>query len=117
MYEYLISFLVVNTIAVGLRLFSRGYIARAMGADDWAMVAAFVWFDDNFCIYFTHKMQLSYVATSIILLLALHYGLGIHVAELALDPPRLQNALKVFPFCNYHRDSATYILIYYSTLF
>ena len=86
MYEYLISFLVLNTIAVGLRLFSRGYIARATGADDWAMVVAFVWFGCNFCISITHKIQLSYVATSIVLLLALHYGLGVHVTELALDP-------------------------------
>jgi hypothetical protein len=39
--------------------------------------------------------ELSYFANCVILLMALHYGLGHHMAELMVDPPRLQNALKV----------------------
>jgi hypothetical protein len=39
--------------------------------------------------------QLSYFANSDILLVALHYGLGHRMAELAVNPLRLQNALKV----------------------
>jgi hypothetical protein len=42
MYNYLNAFIVVTSAAVGLRYFSRGYYTRVFGADDWAMVVAYV---------------------------------------------------------------------------
>jgi hypothetical protein len=42
MYNYLIAFIVVTSAAVGLQCFSRGYYTRVFGADDWAMVVAYV---------------------------------------------------------------------------
>jgi hypothetical protein len=42
MYTYLIAIIVVTSAAVGLQCFSRGHYTRVFGADDWAMVVAYV---------------------------------------------------------------------------
>jgi hypothetical protein len=55
MHDYHIAWLVIDTVAVGLRLFSRGYLLRTFGADDWAMVVAYVRSSGKSCISDTHK--------------------------------------------------------------
>ncbi|PSN71393.1 hypothetical protein BS50DRAFT_546721 [Corynespora cassiicola Philippines] len=80
MFETVIAFLVINTIAFGLRVLSRGYVHKRFGADDWMMVVAY----------------LAFVVTIVMVILALHHGYGLHMSELSEAPERLRNALKYF---------------------
>jgi hypothetical protein len=38
----MIAFLVLNTIAVGLRVYVRSFMTKSFSYDDWAMLFAFV---------------------------------------------------------------------------
>lgn len=72
-----IAFLAMSWICILLRTYVRVFLTRNFLTDDWFMVAA----------------QMVYTASAVLMLLAIHYGLGRH--NLALEINDMTNALMV----------------------
>jgi hypothetical protein len=74
------AFFAFAWIAVGLRIYVRGYMLRSFGRDDWAMLVA----------------QIVYTMVTPSQLLAIHYGAGRKIADIGLY--RASRAFKVMTY-------------------
>src|SRR4051794_31081888 len=69
LYGFEIPLIVVTSIAVGLRMYTRAFLTRSIGADDWLMLGA----------------AIVGVALAIVNCMSCNYGLGLHVWDWSLE--------------------------------
>ena len=95
----ILAFLVIDWITVTLRCFVRVRIVRSFGLDDWLIVISLVSIAVRVrvCIGCAEQLtilQIIYTVLSGILIVGIHYGIGMHNSDLTAE--NATQALKVF---------------------